>query len=143
MVTELTYYFMGPLLRVDIERVVADTVDDHEEDIVDLNREQLAEGQNADGSDIRPDYTEVTEFIKKSKGQRSDVVTLEDTGSFYRGFYKKRVPGGSEINSRDSKTAELVEKYRDGIFGLTVASRDELADRMKPTIQDKYRQAIR
>ncbi|GAB3948357.1 hypothetical protein GCM10028805_22540 [Spirosoma harenae] len=142
MVNELVDFFLAPLRRVDIHQVVAESIDAHEDDIIDLNQSQLAAGQLADGSAIKPFYKPVTIAIKKARGQTSDHVTLRNKGDFYQGFYTKRVSDGTEVLSRDPKNDMLEAKYTVDIFGLSVASKEQLSNRLRPTIQDKFNQAM-
>lgn len=144
LASELKEAMLGPLLRINIETVVAEAISEHHSDMEQLNRSQLAAGVTADGSEIRPFYKPITVRIKKMKGQSTDKVTLKDTGSFYRGIRATAVGrSATELTSTDGKTDDLVEKYGASIFGLSVASREQLAVRLTPTIQDKFQQALR
>ena len=142
MVAEIVNFFMAPLLRVNIEQVVASAIDAHDEDIVELNRTQLQAGQLSTGADIKPFYRPVTIKIKQRKGQATDKVTLRDKGGFYAGTFAKRISGGTEVSSTDEKTGRLVDKYTIDIFGLSVASREQLAERIKPTLQNTFNRAL-
>lgn len=44
---------------------------------------------------------------------------LYDTGDFYKGFYLTVTAQEYEIDSKDSKSGRLKQKYGDTIFGLT------------------------
>jgi len=142
MVQEIVDFFMAPLLRVNMERIIGDSIEEHSPDIIELNLAQLEAGQTAEGEEIRPFYKPITVKIKKTKGQPTDRVTLKDEGSFYGGFRTEPAPGGTAVTSTDEKTAALVKKYSLDIFGLSVASREQLRDRLRPTVQDKFRQAL-
>ena len=143
MVNDLVNLMLRPLRAVDIEDVVGAAIGEHHDDIEELNRGQLSAGQTTDGAEIKPFYRPITVRIKKLKGQPSDRVTLKDEGHFYRGI-RARSAGRADtvISSTDPKTKELVEKYTTRIFGLSVASKEQLSVRLRPTIQDKYRQAL-
>ena len=89
----------------------------------DLNRSQLIDGQNIDGSEVLnrkgEGYTRFTVSVKKSKNQISDRVTLRDTGDFYKSFTVKANANSFVINATDSKTNKLQKKYGDKILGLS------------------------
>jgi hypothetical protein len=142
MVSEIVDFFMAPLLRIPIERIVAETIDVHEPDIIELNLAQLAAGKTAEGADIKPFYKPKTIAFRRSKGKQTDHVDLNMDGNFYKGTFAKRTGDGTEIGSVDGKTPFLEGRYTVDIFGLSVASRDELEARLKPTLQDKFNQAI-
>lgn len=138
----LTDLLFGRLLRVDIEQVVASATNQHEGDIVDANRSQLAQGKTATGGTVKPFYKPETVKRKKKKGQPTDKVTLKDEGKFYQGFYAKATRGGIEQGSTDPKTTYLVNRYTDTIFGLSAASKTQVADRLRPTLQTEFRSAV-
>ena len=92
-------------------------------DVLDMERERLFSGSNADGSEIRPPYSPVTVRIKNRKGQPTDRVTLFDTGAFQGAFTMERKGDAVLFSSSDSKTEKLVDKYGEGIFGLTEDNR--------------------
>ncbi len=104
--------------KLDFEKLVVETLVEHEEQIVDLNREQLFQGERADGS-VLPDYSFVSvNFFNKPKGP----IRLYDTGDFYEGFRVGSQSGKAEfplyIISTDKKADELKSKYGSEIFGL-------------------------
>ena len=92
---------------------------EYREDVLELERERLFHGTNADGSEIVPEYKPSTVMIKKKKGQPTDRVTLFDKGKFYGAFTMEREGDNVLFTSEDSKTKKLEEKYGERIFGLT------------------------
>ncbi len=81
-------------------------------------REQMYDGINSEGLAIEPEYKPFTVQMKESKGQPSTRVTLKDTGSFYEEMYADPRGDKMYIDSKDSKSNELQEKYGDEIFGI-------------------------
>lgn len=132
----------GPILRVDIEAVVARATNQHEGDIVSANQEQLQQGQLATGRPVTPFYKPSTVKQKKKKGQPADKVTLKDKNTFYQGFYAKASGRTIEQGSTAPQTPYLLNRYTDSIFGLSVASQSEVADRLRPTLQTEFRSAV-
>lgn len=81
-------------------------------------KEQMFDGINSEGLAIEPEYTMFTVIMKEAKGQPSTRVTLKDTGEFYQGIYAEMKSYGLEVDSKDSKSNALQEKYGDEIFGI-------------------------
>lgn len=104
---------------VKVDELASQAMEQRREDIVELNREQMLEGKNKDGSDIAPPYAFSTVAIKRAKGQQANFVNLRDTGSFQRAMKLIVTRHTYQVTSTDSKTPDLVRKYGDVIFGLT------------------------
>ena len=121
-----------------IKQFLGEAVEENEAFITDLNAEQMYKGQRADGSEIEPEYKNLTRQIKQMKGQPFDRVTLRDTGSFQRKIEIETDRDGFDIFSTDHKEKDLKEKYGNEIFGLTKESKQELKDeRLKESLQQK------
>jgi hypothetical protein len=84
-----------------------------------LNRSQLIDGENINGTSIEPAYTRFTVSEKKRKGQIFDRVTLKDTGDFHKSFTVKASSDSFVINATDPKTNKIQRKYGDKILGLS------------------------
>lgn len=123
------------------EEMYAALIRKHEAEVVDLNIAQMNAGQYNDGSMIEPAYTERTVEIKKAKGQRSDVVTLNDEGIFQSKMYLEGRGFPYEINSSDLKTGLLDEKYdADKFFGLQETNKAKVSqDLIKEEAVEYYR----
>lgn len=104
----------------ELPKVSQQIIRDNEQEIVELNQEQLYSGYDSDNQQIFPAYSGSTIFIKRSKNQPFNRVTLFDTGDFYRGFRIKLNGYNKPFNifSTDSKSSDLVDKYGSSIFGL-------------------------
>jgi hypothetical protein len=140
---DLKDLMIGKLLNIDIRAIVANQIQANGNYIEDLNRDQLEHGQLSDGSDIKPFYKKGTVVARKKKGLQTAVVDLKDEEKFYKGIRTKPVANGdTELDSADPKTPYLVKRYSDRIFGLTVPSTEQLQDRLKPFIQDDFKQAL-
>ncbi len=103
---------------LDIEQVSVNAIEETKDTIEELNQEQMYSGENADGGDIKPFYTPLTQFLKQRKGQPYDRVTLLDTGEFYAGIRVEVVGDTVVTDSTDSKSQKLKAKYGESIFGL-------------------------
>ncbi|MFD2936320.1 hypothetical protein [Spirosoma flavum] len=142
--TDLRTCFVAPLLLITpdlINRVMAEVVEANSAFIENLNRAQLFDGKRADGTDITPDYTEVTVFLKKEKGQRSDRVTIRDTGAVYESIFTQVFSDSFELEADDPKVPALVAKYGN-LFGLTPESKDKLIAHIKPQFIAKLKAEI-
>jgi hypothetical protein len=114
------------------DQVLLGIIQEGEEIVLDLNREeQLYEGKDAQGREIRPKYTPFTVSIKRIKGQPTDRVTLKDTGDFYQSFDIKYGPDYFEIIATDGKTKKLQRKYGPEVLGLNPDSLAFLIDLCK------------
>lgn len=109
---------------------IRNAVMENEKHIVEMNVNQLYDwGQNSLGISIntyRP-YTPYTIQIKQEKNQPVDRVTLRDTGAFHESFIVVADMTEFYITATDSKTAGLIEKYGNRIFGLVEGNLVELA----------------
>ena len=106
--------------KFNIEEKINITLKRIEGKIALYNKEQLYnKGVTSDNSAVTPLYTPLTIKIKKSKGQRTDHVTLKDTGAFHNSMFVVYAPRSFQIYARNNKTNKLVKKYGDNIFGMT------------------------
>lgn len=127
---------------VPYENIIRDVVEENKTEVEDKQIKQLEAGQNPDGSRITPEYSDLTIELKKMKGQPYDKVTLYDTGDFYRGIKLDLASDSFTLDSSDSKTDDLVDKYGD-VFGLTNEHKQELInDVFRPNAIDKVRKYL-
>ncbi|WP_020603248.1 hypothetical protein [Spirosoma spitsbergense] len=124
-----------------LHRVMAQVIEANSAFIENLNRAQLFDGKRADGSDITPDYTEYTVAVKQSKGQRSDRVTVRDTGSFYESIFTEVFTEAFDLKADDPKTGELLGKYGN-LLGLMPESKEKLSNHIKPQFVAVLKQEI-
>lgn len=96
--------------------------------LLDMERSRIFSGIRADGTEIEPEYALFTIRVKTRKGQPTDRVTLFDTGAFYGAFTVERKGDMVIFTSTDDKTQRLVDKYGEGIFGLTDDDKAEARD---------------
>ena len=110
-------------------RLVFDRDDTKDEIIRLVTIEQLFEkGIDGSGELIQPEgYSPRTIEIKKQKGQRTDVFTLNDEGDFYASFVVTVSKDAFVIDAQDNKgDVRLFEVYGEDIAGLTDQSFDDL-----------------
>lgn len=106
-------------LRRTFDQVVLDIVQEDEQMVLDMNREQMYSGIRSDGTRIEPEYTATTISIKQRKGQPTDRVTLKDTGDHYREMFIQYGDDSFGIYSDAEYAIDLANKYEFNIYGLT------------------------
>lgn len=122
--------------NLDTDKICISAVERTKDTIADLNAEQMFKGLRSDGSEITPDYSDVTIAIKEEKGQPTDRVTLRDKGDFQNELYADIQGDKLIINSRDEKAAALDKKYskaKGSIYGLSGPfKREYLNEKLRP-----------
>ena len=110
---------------MNFNEVIQQTIREFSQQIIRLNQSQLEdEGINSEGISLPP-YAAKTVAVKKRKGQRTDHMTLKDTGRFHNSFYVLAFMKFFEQGAKDRKT-DMLEKRYDNIFGLTEANLNKL-----------------
>lgn len=111
--------FLKNLESLEVGRVVKITLGETRDLIILQNQNQMIMGKHSDGTEITPAYTYFTRLKKKEQGRSPDIVTLYDTGDFYREMFVDIGSEFIEIDSTDWKSNNLKEKYGEKIFGLS------------------------
>ncbi len=105
-------------------------------------QEQLYQGKDSKGIDIKPAYAESTIKIKRKKGQPTDRVTLFDKGDFYNSLEIIAGKNDAIIRTVISYSVFLVNKYAD-ILGLDEESWTEFINKYTiPTIKNNFNDII-
>jgi len=123
---------------------------DLQNEILDLNKwsQLFDKGINSDGvllSSVRPQggYTSFTINIKKQKSQRTDHVTLLDSGEFYQSFKINASNDFFEIDAYPIKdNTNLFDEWGADILGLTDQSKQTLQKLLIPLLQTKLKQKL-
>lgn len=122
-------------------------IERHLDDFEDAQREQMQLGLNAEGKPIGYLRSTVYAREKKAKGGRAPfgIVDLKDTGKFQKGVHATQKNRAVFMDSTDSKTQELKEKYnRNGsIFGFTISTKLKLKERLLPTARFQILRDVR
>lgn len=113
--------------------------------IADLNRKQMADkGQRSDGSQLSPEYTDLTEWFKRFKSGTAAItshVTLFDTGELHKSIFTSIISDSLVLDSNDWKVSDLTDKYGE-FLGLTDESISELNDKFYPIFIEKLENEI-
>jgi len=120
--------------------------------IIDMNQEQLLfKGVDRNGVAIKTYkamagnvYSIRTIVIKQSKGQRTDIVTLRDTGKFYNTFRTKLGNDFVEITANFKKPKGNISDNldTDNVLGLTEENKEELIKQLKPVFIEEFRRTL-
>ncbi len=126
-----TQHFITSLksLQREIPNIFGDVMNDHKEEVEDINAEQLNQGKDAEGIDL--DEYRSDEYIrfKKSIGSKSSpVADLNLTGKYHKAItLKKTGVSDFQITNTDSKFKELIGKYPDHL-GLNDFGKQEVVE---------------
>jgi hypothetical protein len=126
-------------LQSSINDSIQESINKNKDEIKQLQtQEQLFQGQNSKGVDIKPAYANSTIKIKRRKGLPTDRVTLFDSGDFYRSLEVIAGKNNAVIRTVISYSVFLVSKYAD-ILGLDEESWTKfLAEYTIPTIKKNF-----
>lgn len=110
---------------------------DLQDEIVRLNTQEQLYDDGIDSLNRQlGEYTPYTVEIKKQKGQRTDHITLKDTGAFYNSFKVTVNSRGFTIiaDDRSKYDVPLTDEFGIDILGLTEDNKSWLYD----FLIDKY-----
>ncbi len=106
------------VLQKAINGSIQESINRNKEIIMQLQtQEQMYQGIDSKGIDIKPAYADSTIKIKRKKLQPTDRVTLFDTGAFYNSLEIIAGENDAVIRTVISYSVFLVDKYAD-ILGL-------------------------
>lgn len=74
------------------------------------------------------EYSEKTKITKKANNQKTNFITLRDSGRFYAGMFLESKNGKYFIDSKDYKTNVLVETYGEPILDLTYKQQNDIIE---------------
>tara|TARA_R110000796_G_scaffold112933_2_gene224620 strand:+ start:453 stop:905 length:453 start_codon:yes stop_codon:yes gene_type:complete len=101
-----------------INNSIQESISQNNQVILELQtQEQMYQGIDSKGIDIKPAYAASTIKIKRRKGQPTDRVTLFDSGEFYKSLEVIAGKNDAIIRTIISYSVFLVNKYAD-ILGL-------------------------
>lgn len=106
------------MLEKTINSSIQESITQNNQVILELQtQEQMYQGIDSKGIDIKPAYADSTIKIKRKKRQPTDRVTLFDTGAFYNSLEIIAGQNDAIIRTIISYSVFLVDKYAD-ILGL-------------------------
>lgn len=132
--------YIQNLKGIDLKQLIIDELKTFEVFLAELNRKQMRQGLNSEGSNIGTYFSESYANFKQSRPGR--LADKWDVDLFLEGYFQKalfaKVEGDNILfDSTDSKTGKLENKYGKAIFGLSKKSISELIpELMYVIIQD-------
>lgn len=131
------------IFPINVYRLVSESILENEGKIVNLNKQQLYSGYDANEKFITPEYTDYTIEKKIEKGQPFDRVTTYDEGLFHESIFLQPFGGEYEFNASDYKIGGLKEKYGEDILGISNSNLDNAAEIIKDTLIESYANELR
>jgi hypothetical protein len=130
---------IGRLKNIDegFESLVIESAKAKEVEIVQMNTEQLNDGQRADDKPVTPSYAQRTITRKRRTGQPFNRVTLRDKGDFHDSFLVEFKETEFELKASDPKAEFLTPKYTPNIYGLNEANMQKLREQLTPILKQK------
>lgn len=117
------------------EEMVQNAVKNNQKFVVNLNREQMLDGKDANDAPITPGYAASTKERKRRLGQPTNKVTFFEQGEFHGKMFLKDDREGIEIDSNSNTTKFLVKRSGSDIFGITDKNADKIGDKILPELQ--------
>ena len=98
---------------------VVTVLNENSDELEQAQRDQMAEGKNANGNNIGRLKDRAYALRKKATGgkARLGIADLRNKGNFYKGITAKANKSVLTITSTDEKTDLLINKYTEQIFG--------------------------
>ena len=127
------------MLEKTINSSIQESIIQNNQVILELQtQEQMYQGKDSKGIDIKPAYADSTIKIKRRKRQPTDRVTLFDTGAFYNSLEIIAGQNDAIIRTIISYSVFLVDKYAD-ILGLDEESWTKFLENYTiPTIKKNF-----
>jgi hypothetical protein len=116
---------------------------DIEDELVQLNKNQLYElGENSKGVKLNKYRSKYYADMKANMRNGKELTDLFLSGNFQRHFFIVIEGDMYGISSTDSKTAKLIEKYGDDIFGFTEENKVNAFLIIKPALVQKIKEIL-
>ena len=133
-------------LKKAINGSIQESMDKYKQQFLELQtQEQMYQGIDSKGIDIKPAYANSTIKIKRKKGQPTDRVTLFDTGAFYNSLTITARKNDAVIKSNINYSKYLIletspfTKGYPNIFGLDEENLDRFLNNYTiPTIKKNF-----
>lgn len=117
--------------------------------VIRLNQKQLFDkGIDSDGDSLGV-YSPYTITIKEKKRQKTDHITLKDTGEFYKSFTVTIKKDGIyfdadpiKIDDETGERSNLFDDFGKEILGLTEENKIKLIKKLKRPLKDAIRRKI-
>jgi hypothetical protein len=118
-----------------VERKILEILSNYKNEMLDMERQRLLEGKDANDKDIQPPYND-SYGRYKLKFNPLGVVDLTLTGAFTGAFTVDLTAFPIVFYSIDKKTFQLTAKYGEDIFGEREEDLDTIRDYLLKGLQD-------
>lgn len=123
--------FIKKLKAVDILNILDEVLYIHREEILDMNRIQMLEGEDSTGGPLTD-----------SHGYHGPTWDLFETGDFQSKMFIVDQGELFEIDSKDWKSDMLVERLGEDIFGLNKTNTEALRHLITSTFNNKLKKQL-
>lgn len=121
-----------PFKELDIKAMIAAAMEENDEQIMELNKQQLDKGLDAKGESLG----RYKNFKYKNRFQPVDLLL---TGEFRRKFTLAADTKSAEIFSQDQKAGFLEKRYGTDIFGIANTYKPNVAEIIKEPLGLKFK----
>lgn len=121
MTKAINTMFIGPFSELDMQEIVGEAIEEKQEEIFDVNRDQLARGLDAKGKSLG----RYKNFKYKNRFQPVDLLL---TGSFQGKMTLTPGKKSAELFSQDQKAPFLEKRYGKDILGISGQGKDRVMD---------------
>lgn len=133
--TTLKNFLTAPLKKLDMKELFKQALEQNEDVVFDLNKQQLDSGRDAAGGSLG----RYRSFKYKN---RWEPVDLKLTGEFRRKFTLAEGKKTAEVFSQDEKNDKLVKRYGKDIFGISKQLQPNLAEAIKPVLGELIKKQL-
>ena len=111
--------------KIDPNDIMRMVLNNHKDDIIDLNQKQLQKGMDSENKRLHP-YSSPYAKARSKIGLQTENTDLKFHGDFYKYMYVALEKSGGRVGSTDGKEGVLEWRYGEEIFWLTKESQDIL-----------------
>jgi hypothetical protein len=117
-----------------IQEVLDNFMKDDAEDVLDLNRDQMLLGIDADGVPLGL-YSPLSQELRSKKGLQIDHIDLRDTGEFQDSMFLEKAGDNTYfIDAADPKWEQKIAPRFPDALGLTEISQELLAGQIEKEV---------
>jgi hypothetical protein len=144
-ISDIKNHLLGFTVQKQVEDI-AKIIRNHEDDIVDLNRNQMMLGEDSGGGIIGRYSNPIYEAFKESINPRAGgLVDLKLSGGFQGNMFLKGTSFPFTVDSHDEKRSKLIEGdgYSEKVFGPNKPNLETIRqDVVKEDIQEYYKGTV-
>lgn len=133
--TTIKNFIVAPLKKIDFTDLFKQALQQNEEKVFDLNKQQLDRGKDATGDSLG----RYKNFRYKNRWEPVDLLR---TGEFRRKLTLAESKKTAEVFSQDEKNDKLVKKYGKDIFGISKTYQPNLAEAIQPTLGELIKKQL-